>query len=314
MDRKAISTRITFLGFLFLSLLGHAATPGLQQKKPEVPYVPTPEEVIVEMLKMADVGKDDVLYDLGCGDGRIVIKAVKELGCRGVGIDIDPVRIKECLENADSAGISDKVEFIGRDLFETDISPATVVTLYLLSKVNLKLRPKLLRELAPGTRVVSHDFGMAEWEPDINAVINDAEDAFPPVYDTFMLDFNWRVHNVFMWVIPANVTGTWQWTMPAISGKKRYSLKLDQDFQKITASAFEGSSALPVHIKDGKIKGNELEFTLELKQKEYLQKVHFKGSVKGHTLEGFVQVEGESDMKVKWRAKRILSTFKPIAQ
>jgi len=314
MDKKGIWRRITLLGFLFLSLLGHTATPGLQQKKPEVPYVPTPEEVIVEMLKMAEVGKDDVLYDLGCGDGRIVIKAVRELGCRGVGIDIDSVRIKECLENADSAGVSDKIKFIGMDLFEADISPATVVTLYLLSKVNLKLRPKLLRELAPGTRVVSHDFGMAEWEPDKSTVINDDEDTFPPVYDTFMLDFNWRVHNVFMWVIPANVTGTWQWTMPAVSGKKRYSLKLNQHFQKITASAFEGSSPLPVHIKDGKIKGNELEFTLELKQKEYLQKVHFKGSVRGHIIKGFAEVDGESDWKLKWRARRILSTFKPIEQ
>jgi SAM-dependent methyltransferase len=295
---------------MFLSV--HISTAGLQQKKPEVPYVPTPDEVIVEMLKMADVGKDDVLYDLGCGDGRIVIRAVRELGCRGVGIDIDPVRIRECHENAENAGVADKVEFFLMDLFQADLSQATVVTLYLLSKVNLRLRPKLLRELAPGTRVVSHDFGMGEWEPDQGTVINDDDDKFPPVYDTFMLDFNWRVHNVYFWMIPANVTGTWQWTMPAISGKKHYSLKLEQIFQKVSAEAFEGSSAIPVSVKDGKIKGDKLEFTLELKQKEYLQKVHVEGFVKGHTIEGFVQLEGEPDSKAKWRAQRILSTFRPI--
>jgi SAM-dependent methyltransferase len=312
MGRKRIAIRIVFSGLLFLFLIVSSSTSGLQQKKPEVPYVPTPDEVIVEMLKMADVGKEDVLYDLGCGDGRIVIRAARELGCRGVGIDIDPARIKECHENAANAGVTNRVEFFLMDLFKADLSQATVVTLYLLSKVNLRLRPKLLRELAPGTRVVSHDFGMGEWEPDQSTVINDDDDKFPPVYDTFMLDFNWRVHNVYMWKIPANVTGTWQLTMPVFSGKKRYSVELKQEFQKVSGNAFEGSSIIPLSINDGKVKGNKLEFSLDLKRKEYIQKVHFKGSVKGHTLEGFAHEEGEPATKVKWRAERILSTFKPI--
>ncbi len=312
MEKKKTQVKNVFLGLLSSLLIVQLSTAGLQQKKPEVPYVPTPEEVIAEMLKMGEVGEDDVLYDLGCGDGRIVIKAVRELGCRGVGIDIDPVRIRECRENAANAGVSDKVEFFVRDLFEADISQATVVTLYLLSKVNLRLRPKLLRELAPGTRVLSHDFGMGDWDPDNSTIINQGDEKFPPVYDTFMLDFNWRVHSVYFWMIPANVTGTWQWTMPAISGKKRYSLKLEQIFQKITGNAFDGSSSIPVNIKNGKIKGNKLEFTMERKQKEYIQNILFEGIVKGHSIEGTVQIEGEPDSKVKWRAERILSTFKPI--
>lgn len=121
-----------------------------QQRPPDVPYVPTPHEVVREMLRVAQVGKDDVVYDLGCGDGRIVIAAVKDFGAkRGVGVDIDPERIRESNENARKAGVTDRVRFLQRDLFETDIRDATVVTLYLLPSINLRLRPKLFRELRP---------------------------------------------------------------------------------------------------------------------------------------------------------------------
>src|SRR5437764_5235585 len=121
--------------------LGQEASP---KREPDVPYVPTPEEVVAGMLKAADVKKGDILYDLGCGDGRIVITAAQKFGTRGVGIDINPVRIKEARENAEKAGVTDKVKFLEQDLFESSIGDATVVTLYLLPSVNLKLRPKLL--------------------------------------------------------------------------------------------------------------------------------------------------------------------------
>lgn len=121
-----------------------------QQRPPDVPYVPTPHEVVREMLKVTQVGKDDVVYDLGCGDGRIVIAAVKDFGAkRGVGVDIDPERIRESNENARKAGVTDRVKFLQQDLFETDIREATVVTLYLLPSINIRLRPKLFRELRP---------------------------------------------------------------------------------------------------------------------------------------------------------------------
>ncbi len=130
----------------------------------DVPYVPTPTAVVAEMLRMADVGKNDVIYDLGSGDGRIVITAAKERGARGVGIDINPARIKEANGNARAAGVSERVEFREQNLFDADLSEATVVTLYLLPAINAKLRPKLLRELKPGTRIVSHEFGIGDWE------------------------------------------------------------------------------------------------------------------------------------------------------
>jgi hypothetical protein len=132
----------------------------------DVPYVPTPEAVVNRMLEMASVQSNDVIYDLGSGDGRIVITAAQEYGTRGVGIDIDPERVQEANENARKAQVTDRVQFLQQDLFDTDISEATVVTLYLLPEVNLRLRPKLLRELKPGTRIVSHAFDMGDWQPE----------------------------------------------------------------------------------------------------------------------------------------------------
>jgi len=153
---------------------------------PEVPYVPTPTEVVEEMLRVAKVGKNDVVYDLGCGDGRIVITAAQKYGARGVGVDINPERIKECNENAKKAGVTDRVKFIQGDLFQTNFSEATVVTLYLLPAVNLRLRPKLLSELKPGSRVVSHAFDMGDWAP--NRIIK--------------VQGNETERTVYYWVIP----------------------------------------------------------------------------------------------------------------
>lgn len=142
-----------------------APAAAAEPRRPDVIYVPTPEEVVEEMLKVAKVTGKDVLYDLGSGDGRIPIAAARQFGTRGVGIDIDPDRIKEANANAKAAGVTDKVKFIQADLFTTDFSEATVITLYLLPALNLKLRPKLLK-LKPGTRIVSHDFDMGDWKPE----------------------------------------------------------------------------------------------------------------------------------------------------
>jgi SAM-dependent methyltransferase len=305
------------LGLFALLCLMLLSPAQIQQKKPEVPYVSTPDDVVMEMINMAGVNKDDVVYDLGCGDGRIVITAVKEMGCRGVGIDIDPIRIKESRENAVEAGVSDRVEFILSDLFEADISQATVVTLYLLSKVNLRLRPKLYQELSPGTRVVSHDFDMGKWKPDESKHMDGDRDDIPFAYDpfepnSFVLGSNWDRHNVYLWIMPANISGVWEWTMPKISGSTQYSIEIAQTFQEIEGKAYEGSSLIPVTIKDGKIRGNKLEFTLERKIRGRTEQMVFKGSVKGHTIEGSVGVVDRSGVKEKWKAERILSTFKPI--
>lgn len=136
------------------------------QRSPDVPFVPTKEEVVEKMLELGEVDGNDVVYDLGSGDGRLPITAAKKYGARGFGVDIDPNRVREARENAQKAGVQDKVKFVQGDLFETDIGDASVVTLYLLPSVNLKLRPKLLAELKPGTKVVSHNYDMGDWEPE----------------------------------------------------------------------------------------------------------------------------------------------------
>lgn len=142
------------------------AVPTPPVRTPDVVYVPTPEDVVEAMLKLGEVRKGDVLYDLGSGDGRIPIAAAKQFGVRGTGIDIDPERIREANANAEKAGVTELVTFKQEDLFEADFSDATVVTLYLLDSLNEKLRPRLLAELKPGTRIVSHAFRMGDWEPE----------------------------------------------------------------------------------------------------------------------------------------------------
>ena len=153
-----------------------------EELKLDVPYVATPQVVVDQMLELAGVTKDDYLIDLGCGDGRIPITAARRFGTRGMGVDIDPARIYAANVNAVNARVRDKVEFRQQDLFETDISKATVLTMYLLPRINLELRPRLLSELKPGTRVVSHNFDMGDWKPDKKVIVQD--------------------HTIYLWIIP----------------------------------------------------------------------------------------------------------------
>jgi cyclopropane fatty-acyl-phospholipid synthase-like methyltransferase len=154
--------RRTLLAAAAAALLGGCSTPGV---KLDAPYVSTPEVVVAEMLRLAAVRPGDLLYDLGCGDGRIVIAAARDFGARGVGIDIDPARIEEAIAAARRAGVSDNVRFAVQDLFRTDFSDASVVALYLYPELNAKLLPRFLAELRPGTRIVSHQFGIGDWKP-----------------------------------------------------------------------------------------------------------------------------------------------------
>ena len=171
--------------------------PQTKQVKKDVPYVPTPQNVVDEMLTLANVTKDDVVYDLGSGDGRLVITAVKKFGAkRGFGVDIDPERITESNANAKAAGVTDRVTFAIQDLFQTDFKEATVVTLYLLPEVNLRLRPKLMSDLRPGTRVVSHSFDMGDWKPDKTVTVQPGG------------------QKLFLWTIPAKTTQTTPATTP----------------------------------------------------------------------------------------------------
>lgn len=161
-------------------------------RKPDVAYVPTTNEAVEAMLKLADVTSSDTVYDLGCGDGRIVIAAVKLRGARGVGIDIDPKRISESRANARKAGVEKRVRFEENDVFEADIHGATVVTLFLLPELNVKLLPKLLRDLKPGTRIVSNTFDMGDWQAAKEVTVGDPDEAGHPFS-----------HRLYLWIVPA---------------------------------------------------------------------------------------------------------------
>src|SRR5258706_3058482 len=174
---------------ILLSVLFAGQSPP-QHRRPDVPYVPTTDEAIAAMLKLADIKPSDVVYDLGCGDGRIVIAAAKKFGTRGVGIDIDPARIREANENAKKAGVEKLVRFEEKDLFQADIHDANVVMLFLLNSVNLKLRPKLLVDLKPGTRIVSNTFDMGDWKPDKEAPVEGTDDGTS------------LSQHLYLWIVP----------------------------------------------------------------------------------------------------------------
>src|SRR5882724_3009366 len=185
--RKSITCALVIAAVSIIMVAAQTAQP---KRQPDVPYVPTTEEAVRAMLKLADVKKTDVVYDLGCGDGRILIAAAKELGARGVGIDINPVRISEAKENARKAGVESLVRFEENDLFQADIHEASVVTIFLLSDINLKLRPKLLQELKPGTRVVSNTFDMGDWKADKEAIVDGTDDGTS------------LSQHLYLWIVP----------------------------------------------------------------------------------------------------------------
>lgn len=244
--------------------------------KKDVPYVPTPVETVDEMLRLAQVSRDDIVYDLGSGDGRIVITAAKKHGARGVGIDIDPDRIDEANENARIAGVTDKVRFIQGDLFAADLRPATAVTLYLLRSVNLRLRPKLLEELRPGTPVVSHDFDMGEWPPDDHTRVGDDD--------------------VYLWIIPERIDGNWKWT----ARNRSFVARIEQTFQ-----TFKGIAHAEGHrfdIRNGRIRGNQIAFDLVRAGDETAAVLErYSGTLKDDALQG--EMVSADNRRSPWRAR-----------
>lgn len=278
---------------LCFSLMLIPSFQAAQQKQLDVPYVPTKYPVVDEMLRMADIQKSDIVYDLGCGDGRLVVGAAQKYGAHGVGFDIDPERIQESWENATKAGVKNLVQFFEQDLFQADFHEATAMTIYLLTSVNLRLRPKLLRELRPGTRLVSHNFGMGEWKPDQSS-------------EVMVDDIS---HDVFLWIIPANVSGTWAWTMgkPAVKGE----MNLEQHFQVPSGSATVGGAA--TEIKDLTLKGDQIRFVMDRPVEGKFVPMVFEGKAAGHNISGTIKFQaGGKEMIWEWKAHRNPATEKPL--
>lgn len=206
--------------FLVAGLL---AAPAYAQDFGDTPYVPTPQNVVDMMLEVAKVGPKDYVIDLGSGDGRMIITAAKKRGARGFGVDLDRHLVDRANKLAAKAGVADRAKFYDRDLFETDLSRATVVTIYLLPEVNLMVRPKLLDTLKAGTRIVSHDYDMGEWQPEL-AMTLDAPDK-PVGRD--------RKSKVFYWVVPAKASGKWRWQLAGGGKPQTFELALNQMFQNL---------------------------------------------------------------------------------
>lgn len=204
----------------------------------DVPFVPSDANVIKAMLKLARVGRKDVIYDLGSGEGCILIAAAKNYGARGIGIEIDPLRIANAMEFAGWDHVEHLVDFIEDDLFSVDISEATVVTLYLLESINIQLRPRLLNVLRPGTRIVSHAFNMGDWQADERFEVGGI--------------------SIYKWIVPAQIAGVWEWE--GFDGKE-YRIELQQKYQEVSGSAWMNGDA--VNLKSANLNGNCLQLTLQ---------------------------------------------------
>lgn len=270
---------------LLTGLLVLRAGSGLAQSRiPDVHYEPTPQIIVEDLLQMAELTRNDIVYDLGCGDGRFVITAAKKYGARGVGIDIDPERIKESVQNARAAGVQDRVKFIEGDLFESDFREATVVALYLLPELNLQLRPKLLKDLKPGTRIVSHEFDMEEWEPDKTARMGR--------------------NKYYLWFVPANVAGSWRWTFPSARGEEPFTFNIAQKYQFIGGRINTPHQTLATPLEVFLI-GDRISFLLRYRQPDRTVEMRFQGRVSADTINGTVEVNnGPFAGRHPWSARR----------
>jgi hypothetical protein len=223
-----------------LALTLTAGLPCASQAQDEVPFITTPDAVTLAMLQLAGVTPNDFVIDLGSGDGRIVITAARRFGARGLGVDIDPALVARSQDNARAAGVADRVAFRVQDLFQTELAAAQVVTLYLLPEVNLQLRPRLLA-LAPGTRIVSHDWDMGDWQPDRQVTLDVPEKAIGR-------DKRSTVH---LWLVPAAVQGLW-----CTAGA---SLAITQRFQAFSATLSTTGAAAPLAVFDGRVAADQLQ-------------------------------------------------------
>jgi SAM-dependent methyltransferase len=267
-------------------LAAGACDSGVENKaEPDVVFVTTPYKVVREMLKLAGVTNDDVVYDLGAGDGRIVIAAAGDFGARGVGVDIDPKLVAESRENARKAGVSERTTFVEQDVLKADIGQATVIALYMLPAMNRQLLPKLLGELQPGTRVVSHRFLIGDWKPDktLNA------------YDT----------TVYLWIVPADVRGDWRITMWNDKETRYYGLSLRQMYQEMHVSLKEGTRRLSVGAS--RLEGREIIISVADTVGGQRFLMELEGSANGDALEGTARVTDARHplpVSYSWKAAR----------
>lgn len=271
--------------FVFGALLLAGVLPVQAQPMFDVPFVPTPYVVIDEMLRLAKVTSQDFVMDLGSGDGRVLITAARKFGARGLGVELNEQLIHESEAAAEQAGVADRVRFLQQDLFKTDLFPATVITMYLLPGVMMRLRPTLL-DLKPGTRLVSHDFRLDDWNPDITTQIR---------------------KNTFLWIVPAKVAGHWQMkvALPGGESPSTITLELRQKFQEVDGFArFDGRNA---QVWEPRLSGDRLSFVIvDDRDRDTEASLYFEGRVADDVIEGSIRRGmGSAQTAHAWRATRV---------
>ena len=281
-------TRILFALFV-VALPAKAQTQAWAWDDGTVPYVVTPMEIVERMLRMAEVGAGDYVIDLGSGDGRIIIEAAKR-GARGLGVDLDPNLVKAATENAQKAGVADRARFEMRDIFDTDLSPASVVTMYLLPDFNVKLLPRLLK-LKPGTRIVSHDGGIGDWLPDEKLEMRSPE-------KTVGIG---GLSKVELWVVPADASGRWTSELDAHGGKWRWHIKQHYQLLEVDAAA-EGRDLL---VRASRLRGDEIKLVLTGVIGGHAWHHLFVGKISGERIAGELTVsDGNQRKAFPWNAIR----------
>jgi hypothetical protein len=272
----------SFLAGIALAFSGSTLAADLQPIKDAGPYVPSPQSVVSDMLRYAEVGPSDFLIDLGSGDGRIVLTAAKVFGARGYGVEIKEDLVRLSNETAQKEGVADRVRFMKQDLFKTDMSQATVITMYLLPDTVNLLKDKFLNELRPGTRIVSHDYPLTGWIPE-KYVQMDLEDKVQISGVTTTL--------IYLYIVPAKVAGKWSAQMPPAVSRQPATLSLRQQLTRVSGSVrLDGKE---VALEDVKLRGDQLTFRLAGRQGD------FSGQIKGNQIQGIVDKGGT---RLPWSA------------
>ncbi|MBM4261551.1 MAG: methyltransferase domain-containing protein [Deltaproteobacteria bacterium] len=276
-----------FLAGLSFALFSIGVVPVAAQELVKLPYVPTPQKVVDEMIKLGEVKATDYVIDLGSGDGRIIITAAKTAKARGLGVDIDSKLVELSNSNAKSAGVADRAEFVERDMFKTDISKASVLMLYVLPEFMQRLRSKVQNELKPGTRVVAHDYHMGDWYPDRIVELTVPEKIEANGTDKAYL---------YLWVVPTMVQGSWNVQFEPAGKVDPLIFAFNQNYQMISGAVVGPGQP---KIEDSKLNGDEISFTLTMRSTPY----QFTGKIMGNTIEGKALAAGAKEA-MPWKATK----------
>jgi hypothetical protein len=302
---ELLLSRRRFLGCALIATAGYGGVFGVRADelvRSAGPYVPTPQVIVDRMLQSAKVGPNDFVIDLGSGDGRLVRTAARVYGASGFGVDIDRELVQKSNVEAQREGVANRVSFREQDVFKADIRKATVVTLYVLPEMMVQLRPKMLAELRPGTRIVSHDYHFREWTPDNRW-------SFDVPEKREMVGFSGT--NIYLWIVPAHVAGRWRLQLVGEKSQRSVTLAFNQLFQQLSGAAHNGERTS--EIAGLRLRGDELEFTLDLPP--FGGSAHFRGKVANGGMDGEV-AWGSTPLakRAKWHAERIEVASEPLAR